>query len=444
MPHSLPIQIRSSVGRRRRRRGAVTLWMIIWLPCLLALFCVLVGIANLWLARVELENGLEASALAAVKHWGDAGGGDTLIPRMVGVNYAKANSVRRVPIGIGTNYDPNDGVNQNEFCEPGHLVPTGNLVFGAIDDSNPDNIIFNAGIRPSCAAGLVLLDASAQGPGDLSNDNAWGISFQCSNPPPPPTLRITRIIINLQAQPGTTGVFDFTSAPPVVSDNAPEPFISQTCNQQTYSQPDNVGFTDPATQIVFTPTTGLSPTLTIDFFPDLNPIGGTDDGFAPGDRFRFGALTRDVSSGNGQDNGDGIGRDGVGVTVFFNDGSFSSGVFIDNNTGGSNDCYCPPLIDPCDGISFIVNNPLNIPNLPCPPSSANNNNGQSYALIGGGGNLKFGVRAQSILPVQTLGGVPFVGPLSEYCAKAKSTAVYDCITRRPRLIRIDTFICPGP
>ncbi|MCL6507990.1 MAG: hypothetical protein K6T59_13295 [Bryobacteraceae bacterium] len=53
--------------------------MLIWLPCLLALFVGLVGVANLWLARVELENALEAAALAAVKQWGEAGGGDTVV-----------------------------------------------------------------------------------------------------------------------------------------------------------------------------------------------------------------------------------------------------------------------------------------------------------------------------------------------------------------------------
>src|SRR6185503_11453281 len=74
---------------RCRRRGSATLWMIIWLPCLLTLFCVLVGVANLWLARVELENALEASALAAVKQWGDANGaGGTLTARDVGVGYS--------------------------------------------------------------------------------------------------------------------------------------------------------------------------------------------------------------------------------------------------------------------------------------------------------------------------------------------------------------------
>src|SRR5262245_34502687 len=97
---------RTLVSKRRNRRGSATLWLIIWLPCLLALFVTLVGVANLWLARVELENALESAALAAVKQWGDASGGNTLIPRQIGQAYAAANCVRKAPVVIGLNYDP--------------------------------------------------------------------------------------------------------------------------------------------------------------------------------------------------------------------------------------------------------------------------------------------------------------------------------------------------
>ena len=458
---------------RLQRRGTVTLWMVIWLPLLLALFSFLVGVGNLWLARVELENSLEASALAAVKQWGDAGGGPTLVPRQIGQAYAAANCVRGHSTVIGLNYNPGDGPNQNDLCEPTDETvnpPNGNLVFGAIDDSNPNNIIFNAGLQPSCNLGTVLFDVSAQR--DLGADNAWGISFQC-DPDTPPALRIKKIIINLQAQPGTTGVFSLGGAGPAgggpdISDNSPEGIINENCRAGpgqpvvNYTQPDNKGFTDlseldvsPADglydgQIRFTPTSGTSPTLTIEFFPDTNPVGGTDDGFAPGDRFRFGADTEGVSSGNGQDNGDGIGRDGVQVTVFFELGGIPlppvTATYFDNDTEGSNDCRCPPLVSPCDG-SLIVNPPTlgMIPNLPCPPSSANNNNGQSFVLLAGGGsNRKFGVRAQSIYPVNPYPGFPFLGKFTQYCIKVKTTALYDCEERRPRLTRVHIYICPGP
>jgi Flp pilus assembly protein TadG len=147
---------------KRSRRGSATLWMVIWLPCLLALFCALVGVANLWLARVELEHAMEAAALAAVKEWGDAGGGDTFDPRQVGASHAQANFVRQSPVMIGTNYSAADAPNQNAECDVGMTPPTGNLVFGAIDDTDPSNVVFNAGVMPACGSPSAKFGVRAQ------------------------------------------------------------------------------------------------------------------------------------------------------------------------------------------------------------------------------------------------------------------------------------------
>lgn len=112
----------------RLRRGWTSLWLVVWLPVLLALFCGLIVVANLWLARVELENALEAAALAAVKEWGDAGGGDTLVAREVSAEFAAANSVRGQPLQLDTSH----------------------LIFGAIDDTDPSHVVLSAGDCPSC------------------------------------------------------------------------------------------------------------------------------------------------------------------------------------------------------------------------------------------------------------------------------------------------------
>ena len=227
-----------SIGSTHRR-GSATLWLIIWLPCLLTLFCVLIGVANLWLARVELENSLEAAALAAVKHWGEAGGGPTPTARQVGVAYAGANIVRGNPVLIGTNYNPLQLPNENDLCDPtDHAVvpPSGNLVFGAINDDDPDNVIFDAGVMPSCAAGTVLIDATGSGGGSLAADHAWGISFYNTSGTNP-LLRIDRVIIDLRAQ-GGAGTF---LGPAEISDNSPQPAVHDNSGND---QPDVVGFTD--------------------------------------------------------------------------------------------------------------------------------------------------------------------------------------------------------
>ncbi len=424
----------SRLFRFRRHRGSATLWLVIWLPCLMALFCVLVGVANLWLARVELENAMEAAALAAVKAWGDVGGGNTLTPRNVGVSYALANSVRRDPALIGTNYNPANGSNQNDQCDVGMSPPSGNLIFGSINDDNPDNIIFNAGIVPGCGLGTVLVDATASGSGNLAQDNAWGVSFY-NTASTPPGLRIERVVVDLRAN-GGSGSF---SGPAVITDNSPQPIVTDGVS----SQPDLVGFTDPPAQIQFSyPSAGK---LQIDFHPDANPTGGTDDGFAPGDRFRFGQDVTNVSSGNGTNDGDGIGRDRTSVTIFFSLGGAplppltgNVGVFNDNTD--TNNPAMTAIISPITGTLIV--NPANVPDLPPPATSAANNNGQSYVVVNSIGNGKFGVRAQAMFPVQPLGFKSFLGNVTEYCVQAKATAVYDCATQRIRLIRIDTFICP--
>jgi len=50
-----------------RRRGVATLWLILALPLFLIILGALLEIANLWLARIELKNGLDAASLEAVK-----------------------------------------------------------------------------------------------------------------------------------------------------------------------------------------------------------------------------------------------------------------------------------------------------------------------------------------------------------------------------------------
>ena len=438
---------------RSRRRGSATLWLIIWIPALMVLFLALTGVANLWLARVEVENGLEAAALAAVKHWGDANGGDTLEPRTVGVQYAAANCVRMNDLVIGTNYDMNAAVcmapnpNQNLTCIVGKMPPSGNLIFGAIDDSDPDNVIFNAGKCPSCAAkAIIVLDATTQGDLNGAAANDWGIAFH-PTPDTPPGLRINSILLTIPPNVGADDFeHDFTIA---VND----PGQWKVRIDPDYQQPDIQGFADPDMQITAS-------------YPGVRQVlmtfsaAGGDLGFEPCDRFRFG-LNVDFSVGMTGLPGflrdaDGIGHMGTIVTVNFSDGSSASGTFVDTSHAEA-DCELNPSLLPCPAgatdnqgnpVPRMVVHPTLIDDLPCPITSPGQgqptNNGQSIALLNAGGEGKFGVRAQAIIPIRPLGGHSFLGDLTEQCVQAKTTAVYDCATRRVQLIRIDTFICPGP
>ena len=77
------------------RRGVVTLWTLLCLPLLMLMLLVIAEYASTWHGRVQVENAVEAAALAAVQHWGDLGGGaaNAAAARDAGRLYALANTV---------------------------------------------------------------------------------------------------------------------------------------------------------------------------------------------------------------------------------------------------------------------------------------------------------------------------------------------------------------
>jgi Flp pilus assembly protein TadG len=439
------------------RRGMATLWLIIWLPVLLVLFCILVDGAHLWLARVELENALEAAAQAAVREWGKAAGGDTLIPRQMGQAYAAANIVRGDAVVLSENYDgsavPGGPVNPNQNLSYvlAEALPTANFIFGVVNDvdtdsnpATPDELVFDAEEAPPTSPGTVLFDVLGNGNGSLSGENAWGISFVRPLDLPPPNFRIQRIEINLR---GSGGSGSFVNAPPLVISNNIAPPANAVHDHSGNQQNDTFGFNmaqinSPAnTQIQRTILGANNEILRFDFRADpTNPLG--DRGFSPGDRFRFGINVANVSSGSGNNDADGIGRDGTTVTVTFSINGVPqppvSAQFGDN-TDSSNDCLNPANVDPIT--NRLVVHPSLISDLPCPATSAPNNNGQSYVLLRSSGGGRFAVRAQAIMPVRQF-NFPLLGNVTTHCVQAKVTAEYDLATGKTRLIRPDLFLTP--
>lgn len=91
--------------RAQARRGIATLWLILFLPVILIALCVVVEIGRVWLARAELEDGLEAAALAALSEWTLATDGtsfatDTLAAEAIADTYALSNSVLGAPLDL--------------------------------------------------------------------------------------------------------------------------------------------------------------------------------------------------------------------------------------------------------------------------------------------------------------------------------------------------------
>ncbi|MFM7071889.1 MAG: TadE/TadG family type IV pilus assembly protein [Planctomycetota bacterium] len=96
---------------RMRRSGVATLWLILFIPVFLIALCVVIDVGTIWMARAELEDGLEAAAIAGVVVWEDANDPRIVPPppgqqaaeadaRAAAIAMAAANSVRGEPIVI--------------------------------------------------------------------------------------------------------------------------------------------------------------------------------------------------------------------------------------------------------------------------------------------------------------------------------------------------------
>jgi Flp pilus assembly protein TadG len=485
---------------RHPRRAMVSLWTLLMIPALLVLFAVVVEGVHLWLARVELENALESAALAAVKEWAESGSGPapgwTEGARIVGQTYAAANSINQTPVSIDTNLGTYSDTNPNE-----NLSCEGNLVFGAIIEDDPVFVVATDQ-APSCmgGAGRVLVEVTSQNL--TSEDNAWGVSFPTNPDEDFQDMLIERIV--LEIDPNNTGRlrFDFSGSglAPILSASSPQPLVQGPAPNSDgvvvqSEQPDNFGFvgwffqTSPfqptvppgtvqewpgpgqtSPQIQFSSNAdanGIATVLTIDFFPYVDQDDNVlDTGFGAGDRFRFGAgVVRVTGGGNfATADGDDIGREGVRITVYFKDipdpvtsiftdTGFSSNQCASNRNPGEWEqddlgnwhLLVHPLRSVTPGTS-----PLIARDLPCPLTSAANNDKQSIVLaLGRGvGVGNYVVRAQASHQVPSLIcsflGIDFGGP---FTVSACTTAMYDCELQRPRLIRVEpeNFYCPtGP
>ncbi len=482
-----------------RRRGVVSLWTLLMVPVLLVMFAVVVEGVHLWLARVELENALEAGALAAVKEWAESGSapgsGWTAGARDVGVDYAAANTINQTPVDIDDNFVTYSEANpnENESCQ-------GDLIFGAITEEDP--YVFEADQVPSCMrGGRGLVDVTSNNMD--SDDNSWGISF--------PTeedawfndnVLIDKIVIDVDPNDEGDLRFDFTTSglAPILSANAPNPMVEGVApdasdNLVPSEQHDNFGFvgwidnvditmTSPfnptftapdgewpgpgqtSPQIEFYPTTGTPTVLTIRFNAYKDALGNVlDPGFKPGDRFRFGAGVR--RNGAAAD-GDDIGKFGVKITVFFKDINDNplppedgvTGYFTDTEYGKA-DCAdgdTPGEWEQDDlGNWHLLVHPIRLEDpdatpliardLPCPHTAAPSNDKQSIVLaLGTPGVGNYAVRAQSRHRVPSL-ICSFLGiDFGTFYVSACTTAMYDCALLRPRLIRVEpeNFYCTDP
>ncbi len=90
------------------RRGAAVVWILVATPVVLVLFMVVLSLASIWQARAELQNAVEAAALAGAKLWGD--GADIATTRtsahLAAQAVFQANTVFGKVISISSNDNP--------------------------------------------------------------------------------------------------------------------------------------------------------------------------------------------------------------------------------------------------------------------------------------------------------------------------------------------------
>jgi len=133
-------------ARRGFRSGVSTVWTLLSIPAALCMLGVIVETGNLWLARVELTNALEAAALAGADVWGDTA--INLDARMAAADFAATNTVNGDPVLVAANFTAPTGANPN-----GNASCIGNVVIlGDVTGVSP--FTFDAGTAPTIERGV--------------------------------------------------------------------------------------------------------------------------------------------------------------------------------------------------------------------------------------------------------------------------------------------------
>lgn len=129
------------------RRGIATIWVLAAMPVVLTLLVMIVDGGNLWVARMELKNAIDAAALSGVKTWGEGSG--TLQARLDAHDAFNTNTI------LGTQYSLST---VEGGCTNGNPAPsaTADILLGTISD-DASGFIFDCQGTPACVTGTFTL-----------------------------------------------------------------------------------------------------------------------------------------------------------------------------------------------------------------------------------------------------------------------------------------------
>ncbi len=148
-------------NRRRQRRGAVAVQVVVTLPVLLGLAAVTVDVGTLYNTRNDLQRTADAAALAAISVVAYTAPGDDPIPAATetAVNYVERNAV----------------MGQDVTIEPDQDVVFGRAVY----DSVTETYVFTPGDTPTNAVRVTvrMTENSPNGPAPLYFANIFGRSL---------------------------------------------------------------------------------------------------------------------------------------------------------------------------------------------------------------------------------------------------------------------------
>ncbi len=141
-------QVMSSAAAHHRvsalgsaRRGLATIWVLSAMPVVMTLLVMIIDAGNLWVARTELKNALDAGALSGAKTWGE--GGSTAQARLDAQDAFTTNTI------LGTQYSLSTVPGG---CSNGNPSPsaTAEILLGTITTGG-SGFVFNCDTTPTCA-----------------------------------------------------------------------------------------------------------------------------------------------------------------------------------------------------------------------------------------------------------------------------------------------------
>lgn len=396
-------RISSNTEFHQNRRGIAILWLILWGSMFLTFFCVVLEVATMWQAHVEVNNTFDSAALAAVKDWGAAGVGSTVVPRNVGIAFAEANPILGVPFTPTSNYVAPSAGNPN-----GNLSQTGNFVFGSID-STTDPITFNGNADVSCAAGDVTIRITDNTNGGSADPDTIRLTFNAGT-----NLAIDRVLFTLPLRTGgpanAQAYFASGVAPPSAPQVSTNPVNYSGLNVTPSNPGPNWNCANPS-DVCFnfaTPVVSGFRRVQIEF----TGVGANQ--FLSGDFITFGVSTNNLGPAGytppptPNSVGNAWGEFGVLATVTFRN-------TISNVTSTAS-------------AAFVNEDPGN---------PANNS---SVANISGGSGGIPAVIAQGTVPTQ--GFCSALLGVSLFNVSSKSIAFYNCDTGRVNLVSVDNITFP--